>query len=196
MDGSVFFGNFVREVEEEMREVEPVGGALVLGTVLLLAAGGVLAEEQMHPAPAVSAELERLKQLAGRWEGTSQETDKEAQPAVVEYKVTSGGSAVVETLFPGTPHEMVSVYHDEHGKIAMTHYCMLGNQPNLRLTQASDKELDFSLADGSGIDLATEQHMHALKLMQGDTDHLSQVWTCYEGGKPSHNVTISLSRLR
>jgi len=28
----------------------------------------------------------------------------------VSYHVTAAGSAVVETLFPGTPHEMVSVY--------------------------------------------------------------------------------------
>ena len=81
-------------------------------------------------------------------------------------------------------------------RVAMTHYCMLGNHPELALTNASDKELDFSLAEGSGIDPATEQHMHALALTQTDANHLSQVWTCYEGGKPSHAVTISLSRSR
>ena len=181
-----------------MRKGQQVSGVLVLGgvIVMLIAAGGALAEEQMHTTPAGSAELGRVKQLAGRWEGTSQETDKEAQPAVVEYKVTSGGSAVVETLFPGTPHEMVSVYHDQRGKVAMTHYCMLGNHPELALTKASDNELDFSLAEGSDINSAKEQHMHALMLTQTDTDHLSQVWTCYEGGKPSNKVTIALSRVR
>ncbi len=177
-----------------MRKTQQVGGALVLGWVILMGGTGVMAEEQMQKAPAVSKELERIKVLAGRWEGTSQDGEKEAQPAVVEYKVTSGGSAVVETLFPGTPHEMVSVYHDERGKVAMTHYCMLGNHPELALTKANEKELDFSLAEGSGIDPAKEQHMHALMLTQNDADHLSQVWTCYEGGKPAHNVTISLSR--
>ena len=179
-----------------MRRGQRVGGALGLGWVMLIAVTNVLAEEHAHPTPMVSAELERIKQLAGRWEGTSQETDKTVQPAVVEYKVTSGGSAVVETLFPGTPHEMVSVYHDQHGKVAMTHYCMLGNHPELALTNASDKELDFSLAEGSGIDAANEQHMHALALTQPDADHLSQVWTCYEGGKAANKVTISLSRVR
>ena len=169
---------------------------IILGCIMLLAAGSVVAEEHMPMTPAASPELERIKQLAGRWEGTSQEGEGEAQSAAAEYKVTSGGSAVVETLFPGTPHEMVSVYHDQHGKVAMTHYCMRGNHPELALIKASDKELDFSLAEGSGIDSAKEQHMHALVLTQSNANHLSQVWTCYEGGKPSKKVTISLSRLR
>ena len=179
-----------------MQQDQRMSGIVVLGWVILVAATAVVAEEQMHQAPTVSKELERIKQLAGRWEGTSQETGKEAQPASVEYKVTSGGSAVVETLFPGTPHEMVSVYHDERGKVAMTHYCMLGNHPELALTKASDKELDFSLGEDSDIDSAKEQHMHALALMQSDSDHLSQVWTCYEDGKASKQITISLSRVR
>ncbi len=177
-----------------MRRIQYISGTLVFGCVILMSGTSLLAEEQMHQAPAVSKELEQVKALVGRWEGTSQDEGKEAQPAAVEYKVTSGGSAVVETLFPGTPHEMVSVYHDQHGKLAMTHYCMLGNHPELALTNASDTELDFSLAEGSGIDAAKEQHMHALALTQSDAGHLSQVWTCYEGSKPSHKVTIALSR--
>jgi hypothetical protein len=44
-------------------------------------------------------------------------------PVRVEYRVTGAGSAVVETLFPGTPHEMVTVYHARKGVLCMTHYC-------------------------------------------------------------------------
>ncbi|HEV3005126.1 MAG TPA: hypothetical protein VGX78_11735, partial [Pirellulales bacterium] len=48
--------------------------------------------------------LERFKLLAGDWVGTMNhdgaETDGE-----VHYKVTSAGSAVVETIMPGTDHE-------------------------------------------------------------------------------------------
>ena len=39
---------------------------------------------------------------------------------VGDIQVTSGGSALVEKLSPGTPHEMVSVYHDKDGELAMT----------------------------------------------------------------------------
>ena len=162
----------------------------------LIAAGPIHAgTEGRAGGPGGSAELERVKTLAGRWEGTSKMGDGSEESVQAEYRVTSGGSAVVETLSPGTPHEMVSVYHDEHGKVAMTHYCMLGNHPELTLTKTSDKELDFSLTEDSDIDSAKEQHMHALTLTQSDADHLSQVWTCYEGGKPAKTVVISLSHV-
>ena len=65
----------------------------------------------------------------------------------------------------------------------------------MTLTKANDKELDFSLAKSSDIDPSMEQHMHELVVTQSDADHLSQVWTCYEHGKPSHAITISFARI-
>ena len=47
-------------------------------------------------------------------------------------KVTAGGSAVHETLFPGSAHEMVSVYHLDGADLVMTHFCALGNQPRMK----------------------------------------------------------------
>ena len=145
--------------------------------------------------PASSAQLDQLKQLAGRWEGTSQQEGGVEEPAAAEYHVTSGGSAVVETLFPGTPHEMVSVYHDARtGKPAMTHYCMLGNQPELELMDSDVQKLDFSLSASSPIP-ASEIHMHALKLSWDGPDRLTQVWASYKDGQPQGSVTIHLKRV-
>jgi len=56
-----------------------------------------------------SKEYSRMKQLIGVWEGTSN-MGKEGQTVRVEYRLTAGGSAIVETLFPGTPEEMVSCH--------------------------------------------------------------------------------------
>src|SRR6185369_11800489 len=58
-----------------------------------------------------SPAFERMKQLVGTWEGTS-DMGKEGEKVRVEYRLTAGGSALVETLFPGSGEEMVSVYHD------------------------------------------------------------------------------------
>ena len=64
-----------------------VAGVVVAGCVVAMAAGVAGAtEDHMHQAPAVSTELERVKQWAGRWEGTSRDGDKDMQPAVVEYR--------------------------------------------------------------------------------------------------------------
>ncbi len=168
---------------------------LLIVLVMMVAAGNVTADEGHHAATAGSKELERVKTLAGRWEGTTQHGTGAQEPAAVEYKVTSGGSAVIETLFPGTPHEMVSVYHDEGDKLAMTHYCMLGNQPRLQLISSTDKQLELSLAPDSGIG-ATEQHMHAVTLAWTDANHLTQAWSGYQDGKPHETTTITLSRVQ
>ena len=162
---------------------------------LLLVAGAASAEEHQHPAPKPgSAEFERLKGLVGVWEGTTSEADHQTVRA--EYTLTSGGSALVETLFAGTPHEMVSVYYDRGGSLAMTHYCMLGNRPELVLRKVEGNRLELDLADGSGIN-PQETHMHSLALDLIDADHLTQTWTAFEGGQPMKSSTvIHFSRVR
>src|SRR5439155_8435497 len=80
--------------------------------------------------------LEKLKKLSGTWVAT----DKDGKPTsevVSVFRVTSAGSAVHETIFPGTDHEMVSVYHLDGKDLVMTHYCALGNQPRMKLDAKS-----------------------------------------------------------
>ena len=167
----------------------------MMACVVGVGASAAMAAESEHMAPvaAPSADLERIKQLAGRWEGTSQEGEGEATPATIEYKVTSGGSVVVETLFAGTPHEMVSVYHDVGGKLSLTHYCMLGNQPELSLVSADGGNMSFRLSPGSPIP-ASEPHMGALTLTQDGTGGLTQVWIATINGEPAPPTTIRVKR--
>ncbi len=174
-----------------------IAGGVMVAVVLAAASVAMAGEPGAATAPREpSTELARMKQLEGLWEGTTTMADGE-QAAVVEYQVTSGGSAVVETLFPGTPEEMVSVYHDHGGRLAMTHYCMLGNQPRLALVSASDDRLELSLAPDHGLADPQEQHMHALTITWTDPDHITQVWTSSsEIGQPGSTTTITLSRLR
>ena len=173
----------------------PMGIAASLVTAAMIGVGPVLAgpDHEMPTGPS-SAELERVKLLAGRWEGTSNHGGQDAEAAAVEYKVTAGGSAVIETLFPNTPHEMVSVYHDRNGTLTMTHYCMLRNQPELDLTSATDQQLNLSLREGS-LD-ANSMHMHQLAMTWTDPNHITEVWTAHDAGKPTESTTITLSRVK
>jgi hypothetical protein len=141
-----------------------------------------------------SKEYERMKQLIGVWEGTSN-MPKEGQPVRVEYRLTAGGSAIVETLFPGTPEEMISVYHDRRGKLSMTHYCMLQNQPSMRLSKAGADTLEFIFARGNGINPKKDPHMHALTISFVDKDHIVQNWTLFEDGKEKGVTKLNLSRM-
>ena len=142
-----------------------------------------------------SKEYERMKGLVGAWEGTSN-MEKDGQPIRVEYRLTAGGSAVVETLFPGTPEEMISVYHDSDGTLSMTHYCMLQNQPHMKLLKAGADRLDLAFGGGSNIDPEKDAHMHALSILFVDKDHIVQNWTYFEGGKEKSVARFDLSRVR
>ena len=126
--------------------------------------------------PKISAELERIKAFSGKWTGTSQDQGAEAKPVTVTYQVTSGGTAVVETLDPGTSHEMVSVYHDKAGKLSLNHYCMLGNEPELDLKNSSDTTIALDMSAESHAALAKEMHMHSLTVTLG-ANEITETWT-------------------
>lgn len=139
-----------------------------------------------------SKEFERIKELVGAWEGTS---NKDGEKVTVKYKLTSGGSAIVEELFPGTPHEMVSVYYDKGGKLSMTHYCMLRNRPHMELTKADANGLNFVLGTDSDINSGKDAHMHALHIAFVNNNHITQEWTMFENGKEKQVAVFKLSRV-
>jgi hypothetical protein len=169
---------------------------LIVFACLLLVGSFVAYAGEGRGAPyAGSKEYEHMKQLVGVWEGTSN-MGKEGERVRVEYRLTAGGSAIVETLFPGTPEEMVSVYHDKKGKLSMTHYCMLQNQPSMKLQKGDGDTLAFVFAKGSGIDPKKDAHMHALTISFVDKDHIVQNWTLFEGGKEKGVTRLNLSRVR
>ena len=138
--------------------------------------------------------FERMKELVGAWEGTSN-MPKEGEKVRVEYRLSSAGSSIVETLFPGTAHEMISVYYDNKGHLSMTHYCALRNQPRLKLQDADAKNLQFMFAGGDNIDPRKDAHMHALTISFIDKDHIVQKWTLFVDGKEKETSIIELSRV-
>src|SRR5438045_3890691 len=90
---------------------------LALATMAFILQG----EKKSHPV------LEPLKKLEGTWESS----DKD-HPARITYKMSSGGSIVVETLsMMNHSDDMVTIYHSDGDRLVMTHYCSLGNQPHM-----------------------------------------------------------------
>ena len=141
-----------------------------------------------------SKEFERLKGLEGVWEGTSN-MSKEGQRVKVEYRLSSGGSSVVDTLFPGTPHEMVSVYFDNKGQLTMTHYCALRNQPTMKLQKADARNLNFMFAGGTNIDPKKDAYMRSLTITFVDQNRIIEKWTSFKGGKEEETSVFELSRV-
>ena len=152
------------------------------------------AENMELPPYKGSPPFESMKRLAGTWEGSLVSGDKK-ESVQVHYKVSSNGSTIIETSFPGTKHEMITVYHDKEGTLHMTHYCAIGNQPQMDLVKAEGKDLKFAFSKSNEIDADKEGHMHGLTLTVVDQDHLIQNWTMYKDGKDGGTTTIKLARV-
>ena len=71
-------------------------------------AGGSVAGGDEARGVEAKAAFARLKTLAGSWETRG---EGHGHSGKIDYKVTGNGSVVMETFFPGTDHEMISMYH-------------------------------------------------------------------------------------
>jgi hypothetical protein len=170
---------------------------LVGGVVLLILTVGVNGDDKpAGKAPTTHPGLERLKKLAGTWV----EADKDGKPTdkvVSIIRVTAAGSAVHETLFPGQPMEMVSVYYRDGDELMMTHYCALGNQPRMKADPKSPpNQIHFQFAGGSNLDPTKDMHMHEGTITFIDADHLEWAGVAWKGGKPAvdHCACMKLVR--
>lgn len=145
-----------------------------------------------EPAPDGRAALDRIKTLAGTWEGHVATPD--GPPGVVRYELTAGGNSVVEKLFPGTDHEMLTVYHLDRGALLATHYCAMGNQPLMKLTRATAEELQFGFAGGTNLDPAKDIHIHQGRLRFVDEGRLESEWDVFDGPKKTTSNRFFLAR--
>jgi hypothetical protein len=166
------------------------GAAIALGVL----AGDAWADDKTAPAKQAQAQFEQLKKLAGTWTGKASHGDA-AHDANINYRMTAAGSAVEETIFSGTDHEMVTMYHLDGNSLILTHYCALGNQPRMKSEPGGDpKRIVFRFLDGTNMNAAKDMHMHEATLELVDADHLRAVWTAYSDGKPEHSSTFELTR--
>jgi hypothetical protein len=160
----------------------------------LLACALVAQAQPDKKGPAKSAAFDRFAQLAGEWVGKAKHGDMEREMHVV-YKVTSGGSAVVETIDPGSAHEMVTVIHPDGDALLLTHYCMLGNQPHMKATpKAGDSTVAFEFVKATNLKSDKDMHMHSATFTFVDKDTLRTEWSLYKDGKEMGKAVVELKR--
>lgn len=168
----------------------------------ILAAGAVLmalsstanaGNSHEIPADKSSPELNRIKTLEGRWTTTTSMFGTKNQRLYVEYDVVANGSAVLERVFPGQPEEMISVYYDDDGKLAMTHYCILRNRPQMKLVKSTDDALVMKVVKVDGKKSKKDPAMKgAITIRFKDKNHIEQ--SCEgDDGKP---VTLNYTRVK
>ena len=126
-----------------------------------------------------AAGFEKIKSLAGEWEGKGHDD----QMTSVSYEVISGGSAVMEVLNEGEDDNMVTVYHLDGDKLIMTHYCSSGNQPRMKAEMIDDNNINFSFTNATNLAKTSDGHMYKLNFNFDDNNNFSQIWTWIEDGK-------------
>jgi hypothetical protein len=139
------------------------------------------------------AAFERLKTLAGDWSGKGDG----GMVTPVSYKVSANGSVVMETLFSGTPHEMITMYHLAGNDLVATHYCAGANQPHFKLDtgKSTPNELVMAFDGGTNIDLDKGSFMHGGKIAFAPDGGIVSEWDVYAAGKPAGAHTFHLSRV-
>lgn len=171
-----------------------LGCAVLVAAFVTFAYGGD--KHEHSPAAATNAGFEKMKTLVGTW--VTADTDgKPTEEVVSVVKLTAGGSTIQETLFPGQPHEMVSMYTADGADLVMTHYCMLGNQPRMKANvKAGANQIHFEFAGGGNLDPKKDRHMHAAKLTIVDSEHIEIEGIGWENGAPTKEMCNGMKLVR
>jgi hypothetical protein len=142
-----------------------------------------------------SAEFARMKTLVGSWAGKA-DMGQGPIDMTIQYRLLAGGSVLEERCFAGTPNEMVTMYYDNGGKLAMTHYCVFGNRPAMKLKSSDAKTIKFDFDATCGISPAKESHMHALSITFDDADTITTSCRAMMDGKEMEEKPTTLKRVK
>jgi hypothetical protein len=135
--------------------------------------------------------FEKMKTLVGEWKTSGD------QPHTITYRLASNDSALIETIMPGSPHEMITVYHRDNDKVSMTHYCASGNQPQMTAKKLDGDKMKFDLVRVSNMPNQKKgMMMSALTMTFKDADHVVQEWTSRKDGKAGDPMTFDLTRVK
>ncbi|MDH3627273.1 MAG: hypothetical protein OEV00_06665 [Acidobacteriota bacterium] len=146
--------------------------------------------------------FEKLKALAGTWsghsvgEGEAKDSDHDDMKTVHQIQVSANGSVVMETMSPGSPHEMINMYHLDGAELVLTHYCAGGNQPTMRLnrSESSSSDMVFEFTGGSNLDPKVDNHIHDARITWEGDDRIMSQWIAYANGERAGKMTFALER--
>ena len=133
---------------------------------------------------------EALKTLEGTWAMNHPGPDGKIGELV--FKSTGNGSVVTETMFPGSKHEMVNMYHMDNDRLIMTHYCAMGVQPRMKLVGHENGVLKFEFVDITNAK-PNEGYMSGLE-MTINGEQLIEKWSYTKDGKVGEATEFELTK--
>ena len=114
--------------------------------------------------------FDKLKTLAGTWEGTF-----EGKPLQVSLRVTSMGNTLMHEMKSSGPEDPITMFTMDGDRLLLTHYCDAGNRPRMVGKVSPDgKTVEFEFLDVSG---STQYgHMQHVVLNFIDSNHHTELW--------------------
>ena len=136
--------------------------------------------------------FDKLKTLAGSWDGTFQDS-----PVHVTLRVTSMGNALVHEMKGGGPDDPITMFYLENERLLLTHYCDAGNRPRMVATASPDgKTITFNFIDAANLQSSQIGHMQRAVFNFIDADHHTELWEfAMADGKPMGG-TLDLKRAK
>ena len=183
--------------------------------VLMSLCTAALPQTGANPSAAGDAQKQfaLLKGLAGMWYGAMQassaDVPADALPnkgrpfaAQVRIHVTSLGNAILhEAHDPDVPDDParwshpITMFYLEGDRLALTHYCDMGNRPRMAAAKPADANtVTFDLVDVSGP--KTTGYMNRIVFTQVDANRHSEDWVALVGpGEKPVKFHVDLHRM-
>jgi hypothetical protein len=148
--------------------------------------------------PAANTEVDsgtafsRMKALVGDWDVESAQGKAHSR-----FELIAGGSVLLEHFTEPGGQEMLTAYHLDGNRLVLTHYCMVGNQPQMVAEKfdSASGEVDFAFAGGSNI-APGAGHMHDAVFHLASNDHFDAKWDFVEGGKVKFSEEAHYTRTK
>ena len=135
-----------------------------------------------------SKAFEQVRKKLGKWEGTmTQGLTGAVFDVSYEFKLTSGGNTITETLVEDGV-QMLTTYSDDDGRLVIKHYCGLGTEPIFEVDKLTAKMMSIKL-DKSKSDLHSEHESFVtnMKWTMNSKNTMSFENTVMLDGEPTTN---------
>ena len=135
-----------------------------------------------------SLAFEQVRKKLGKWEGTmTQGLTGAVFDVSYEFKLTSGGNTITETLVEDGV-EMLTTYSDDDGQLVIKHYCGLGTEPIFEVDKLTGKSMSIKLDQSkSNLHAEHESFVTNMKWTMKSKDSMSFENTVMLDGEPTKN---------
>ena len=171
----------------------------MLSVVLMALSAVAFAQSDAQKSDAQKS-FDKLKTLAGSWEGNAatfpQEPSIEGKAMHVTLRATSMGNALLhEMTGEGRPDDPITMLYLDQDRLLLTHYCDAGNRPRMTGKISPDgKTVEFEFLDVAG---STEYgHMHHAVFTFLDANHHIEDWTYMQPGDKPVRAHFDLQRTK